>query len=55
MVMTLNFFHKHIFENQAALDYLTKTRHLNQDIIIKYKLGYAPQDSQKLINYLKEK
>ena len=52
---TLNFFHKHIFENQDALDYLTKTRHLNQDIIIKYKLGYAPQDSQKLINYLKEK
>ena len=52
---SLNFFHKNIFENQKALDYLQNQRHLDKNLIIKYKLGYAPENSQSLINYLKEK
>ena len=51
----LNFFHKQLFENENALDYLQKERNLSKELIIKYKLGYAPKESSKLISYLEEK
>jgi len=51
----LNFFHKELFENEDALNYLTNERKLSKDLIIKYKLGYAPKESNKLIRYLEEK
>ena len=51
----LNFFHKNIFENEKALSYLVKERKLSKELIIKYKLWYAPAESNKLINYLLDK
>ena len=50
----LNFFHKQIFENEKPLTYLTLQRHLSKEIIVKYKLGYAPKSSN-FIDYLKDK
>ena len=50
----LNFFHKQIFENEKPLNYLTSQRHLSKEIILKYKLGYAPKSSN-FIDYLKDK
>ena len=50
----LNFFHKQIFENEKPLTYLTSQRHLSKEIIVKYKLGYAPKSSN-FIDYLKDK
>ncbi len=51
----LNFFHKELFNDEYALNYLENERKLNKELIIKYKLWYAPKESSKLINYLKEK
>ena len=51
----LNFFHKELFEDEKALNYLQKERGLSKELIIKYKLGYAPKESNKLIKYLEEK
>ena len=51
----LNFFHKKLFEDDNALNYLTWEREISKDLIIKYKLGYAPTKWIELINYLKQK
>ena len=51
----LNFFHKNLFSDESAFEYLTKQRNLSKDLIIKYKLGYAPTKWIELINYLKQK
>ena len=51
----LNFFHKQIFENDSAFSYLTEQRQLDKNLIIKYKLGYAPKESWALIKYLTDK
>jgi len=51
----LNFFHKQIFQNSEAYNYLHQQRQIPENLITKYKLGYAPADSQILIKYLKEK
>ncbi len=51
----LNFFHKKLFEDDDALNYLTWEREISKDLIIKYKLGYAPTKWIELINYLKQK
>ncbi len=51
----LNFFHKKLFEDDNALDYLNWERKITKELIIKYKLGYAPTKWIELINYLKQK
>ena len=51
----LNFFHKQIFENEKALNYLQSERKLDKQTIIKFKLGYAVENSQILIKYLLDK
>ncbi len=51
----LNFFHSQIFENNNAMKYLINERHLNKEIILKYKLWFAPKDSQLLVKYLRSK
>ena len=51
----LNYFHKQIFENDKALNYLQNERHLTKDIIVKYKLWYAPEKWSDFLSYLKEK
>ena len=51
----LNFFHKKLFEYENAFNYLTQNRKLSKEIIIKYKLWYAPTKWIELINYLKQK
>ena len=51
----LNFFHKNLFSDESAFEYLTKQRNLSKDLIIKYKLGYAPTKWIELINYLNQK
>ncbi len=51
----LNFFHKKLFENETALNYLMKERKLNKDIIIKYKLWYAWTKKTEFIEYMEKK
>lgn len=51
----LNFFHKKLFEDDNALDYLNWERKITKELIIKYKLGYAPTKWIELINFLKQK
>ena len=51
----LNFFHKQLFEDESALNYIQNERKLSKELIIKYKLGYAPKESNKLIKYLEDK
>jgi len=51
----LNFFHKQLFEDEHALNYIQNERKLSKELIVKYKLGYAPKESNKLIKYLEEK
>jgi DNA primase len=48
----LNFFHKQLFDSEKALDYLTNNRQLSKEQIIKFKLGFAPEKSSLLIDYL---
>lgn len=51
----LNFFHKSLFENESALDYILEKRKLSKDIIVKYKLWFSWTNSNKFLTYMKEK
>jgi len=51
----LNFFHKELFEDENAMNYLQNERKLTKELIVKYKLWYAPKESNKLIKYLEDK
>lgn len=44
------YFQRKLLEDRRAMDYWTKTRRLSQDIITKYRLGYAPDS----FDYLKK-
>lgn len=50
----LNYFHKQIFEDENAMNYL-KDRKLNKEIIIKYKIWFSGKTSSAFINYMTEK
>lgn len=51
----LNFFHKKLFENESALNYLMKERKLSKEIIIKYKLWYTWTKKTEFIEYMIKK
>ena len=48
----LNFFHKELFNNEKAYEYINQKRQISKELIIKYKLWYAWNN---LIKYLEEK
>jgi DNA primase len=56
--LSLEFFH-HLLLNHSAgkqgLDYLTKKRKINLEIIKEFKLGYAPKDWSTLTDFLKKR
>ena len=51
----LNFFHKKLFENEHAFEYLTEKRKLSKEIIIKYKLWFSWTNTLEFLKYMKEK
>lgn len=50
----LDFFQNQILKSKIAIDYLMK-RKLNKDTVLKYQLGYAPNDWTALKDYLLSK
>lgn len=53
--VALNFFHKKIFENEKAFEYITQKRKLSKEIIIKYKLWFSWTNSNEFLTYMKDK
>jgi len=51
----LNFFHKKLFEDKKALNYLLQERKLSKEIIIKYKLWFSWTNNIEFLEYIKEK
>ena len=50
----LEFYSENIFKNKKALNYLEK-RGLNENDIKRFKLGYAPENWDSLLEYFKNK
>ena len=51
----LSFFHMKLLEDEKASEYIVKERKLSKEIIIKYKIGYAPSSYFEMTKYLKWK
>lgn len=44
-----------LLKNQHALEYVTKSRHLNKKVIQDFMIGYAPNTQDSMVQFLKKK
>ncbi len=49
------FYQKSLVNNQHAIDYVFKKRGLNKQIVQDFKIGYAPDSGDALVQFLKKK
>lgn len=49
------FYQVQFSRNQQALEYIFKKRQFSKDIVLAFRLGYAPNNGRALIDYLKSK
>jgi DNA primase len=51
----VNFYQKQLISNQKALDYIAKKRKFNRQTTLDFRLGYSPDSSRTLTDYLLKK
>lgn len=49
------YYQQTLLKNQHALEYVTKTRHLNKKVIQDFMIGYAPNTQDSIVSFLKKK
>ena len=52
--MACKFYQVQFSQNQAALEYIFKTRRYSKEIALEFRLGYSPNNGSALIDYLKK-
>ena len=51
----VNFYQRQLIANQKALDYLSKKRGFSRQTVLDFRLGYSPESSRALTDYLLKK
>ncbi len=49
------YYQQTLLKNQHALEYVTKTRHLNKKVVQDFMIGYAPNTQDSIVSFLKKK
>ena len=49
------YYQQTLLKNQHALEYVTKTRHLNKKVVQDFMIGYAPNTQDSIVLFLKKK
>src|SRR5437868_2267619 len=53
--MAAKFYQAHFSKNNAALEYILKTRQFSKQTALEWQLGYSPNNGSALIDYAKSK
>jgi len=53
--LSAKFYQTQFSKNQQALEYIFKKRQFTKDIVLKFQLGYSPNNGSALTNFLKKK
>ncbi len=53
--LTATYYQRSLLKNQQALDYVFKKRHFSREVVLEFRLGYAPSSGRALVDFLTKK
>ena len=53
--LAATYYQRSLLKNQQALDYVFKKRHFSREIVLEFRLGYAPNSGRALADFLTKK
>ncbi len=53
--LAATYYQHSLIKNQQALDYASKKRHFKREVVLDFRLGYAPSQGRALVSFLSKK